>query len=442
MRNITIKQVLVLGVLAVLTVLGGAAAQTQPPSDLVLVLRDETAGKTLLTLDRNGLLKLDGDLTVTGSAELEDLDINAELRVFGKTKLKKELSAGDAEFDGVVTVTGDLQAKRLKGALDASYLTGTLVSDRLPNEINKDITISGSLSVSKSLQVTGNISGIIDAKNLTGVLSPERIPPLNASKVTSGVFRLDLIPSLDAARIPNLDASKITSGVFSSRFIPSTLDKNMTITGTLTVGSVFVGNRPVIDSNGRWVGDPTGLQGRQGDRGPPGPQGPQGSQGPRGEKGEPGSVDFSQADSRYVNQDGDSMSGSLTINGNLNVTGEITAGNKRFVHPHPTDPSKQIVYISLEGPEAGTYVRGTAQLVNGAAVIQLPEHFSWVTNDEGLTVQLTCVDECNGLRVVSKSAKQVVVKELLSGKSNARFDYLVQGVRKGFENHQVIQSKQ
>ncbi len=122
--------------------------------------------------------------------------------------------------------------------------------------------------------------------------------------------------------------------------------------------------------------------------------------------------------------------------GNLYVS-----GTKSFVQPHPLEPSKEIVYVSLEGPEAGTYIRGTAQLIHGEAVIQLPEHFGMVTNEEGLTVQLTPRGNCNGLYVEEVSTKQIVVKELMNGKSDVKFDYLVQGIRKGYENHQVIQDK-
>jgi hypothetical protein len=124
----------------------------------------------------------------------------------------------------------------------------------------------------------------------------------------------------------------------------------------------------------------------------------------------------------------------------LEVAGSLTVrGPKSFAQDHPTDPTKQIVYVALEGPEAGTYIRGTAQLINGEAVIVLPEHFSLVTNDEGLTVQLTPLGDWLQLYVVEKSAKRIIVREA-QGKSG-KFDYLVQGVRKGYENHQVIQDK-
>jgi hypothetical protein len=124
----------------------------------------------------------------------------------------------------------------------------------------------------------------------------------------------------------------------------------------------------------------------------------------------------------------------LHVDGNIKKTGTVM-----FVEDHPQDPTTEIVYVCLEGPEAGTYIRGTAQLINGEAVINLPEHFSFVTNDEGLTVQLTPVGEWLQLYVVEKGAQQFIVREA-NGKSG-RFDYLVQGVRKGYENHQVIRDK-
>jgi hypothetical protein len=137
----------------------------------------------------------------------------------------------------------------------------------------------------------------------------------------------------------------------------------------------------------------------------------------------------------------DSLRLNVTIPAGLAVGGSLqVSGTKSFVQSHPTDPAKEIVYVSLEGPEAGTYIRGTAKLVNGEAVINLPEHFSLVTNDDGLTVQLTPLGEWLQLYIVQKSTKQIIVREA-SGKSG-QFDYLVQGIREGFENHQVIRDKE
>ena len=49
--------------------------------------------------------------------------------------------------------------------------------------------------------------------------------------------------------------------------------------------TVSIGASPVIDSTGRWVGLPTGLQGPTGPQGPVGPQGPQGLPGLQGPVG-------------------------------------------------------------------------------------------------------------------------------------------------------------
>lgn len=119
-----------------------------------------------------------------------------------------------------------------------------------------------------------------------------------------------------------------------------------------------------------------------------------------------------------------------------------TAGPKSFVQQHPTDSNKEIYYFALEGPEAGTYVRGNAQLSNGTAVVSLPDNFAMVTSElMELSVQVTPLDDCNGLYVMQKSTSQILVKELKNGNSDAKFSYLVQGIRKSYENIQVIREK-
>ena len=126
--------------------------------------------------------------------------------------------------------------------------------------------------------------------------------------------------------------------------------------------------------------------------------------------------------------------GDVEVQGNFSAT-----GTKAFVEAHPTDPNWEIVYIALEGGEAGTYVRGSGQLQSGKAVIALPEHFGFVTATEGLTVQLTPRGEWLQLYVVELDTAQIVVREA-QGKSG-EFDYLVHGVRRGYEQHEVIRTK-
>ena len=109
--------------------------------------------------------------------------------------------------------------------------------------------------------------------------------------------------------------------------------------------------------------------------------------------------------------------GDVFISGNY-----YASGTKSFVHPHPIDPSKEIVYVCLEGGESGVYVRGSSRLQDGGAKVELPEHFALVAAEEGLTVQVTPLDDCYGMFVVEKAPDQIVIKEMQRGTSNARFD--------------------
>jgi len=117
-------------------------------------------------------------------------------------------------------------------------------------------------------------------------------------------------------------------------------------------------------------------------------------------------------------------------------------GIAQFVQNHPYEKDRVIAYTSPEGDEAATYTRGTARLVNGEARVMLGETFKWVTNPEiGLTAHLTPRADCKGLYVASLTTSEMVVKELQGGTSDATFDYLVYGLRIGFEEASVVQEK-
>lgn len=126
-----------------------------------------------------------------------------------------------------------------------------------------------------------------------------------------------------------------------------------------------------------------------------------------------------------------SSSGTVTVTGNLTVT-----GTKNFAMPDPADKSKALYYVALEGPEAGTYFRGTAKTVNGEVTIELPGYFSRITENERMTVQLTAVGKAGQLFVAEKSAEKLVIK-VAEGSEDLEFDYLVQGIRKGYLDYEV-----
>jgi hypothetical protein len=120
-------------------------------------------------------------------------------------------------------------------------------------------------------------------------------------------------------------------------------------------------------------------------------------------------------------------------------TGWVIADIKSFRVPHPGRPDTDIVYAAIEGPEAAAYVRGTAHLNNGEAVIDLPDHFTNIASRQGLTVQLTPNSAKSlGLAVAEKSIDRIRVRELSDGKGHYDFDWEVKCVRKGYEDYRVI----
>ncbi len=119
-----------------------------------------------------------------------------------------------------------------------------------------------------------------------------------------------------------------------------------------------------------------------------------------------------------------------------------TNSSKSFVHPHPEDTTKDIVYSCLEGPEAATFIRGKGKLIDGEATVEFPDHFAMVTADEGLSVTLTPGSaESKGLAATKLTNDRLVVKELNGGDGDYDFYYFVTGIREGFEDYQVVRDK-
>lgn len=122
---------------------------------------------------------------------------------------------------------------------------------------------------------------------------------------------------------------------------------------------------------------------------------------------------------------------------NASGLGVLTADTKNFKVPDPDDPRYDILYACVEGPEAAMYTRGTGRLVNGQTVIDLPDHFLKLANMGTLTIQVTPLDECEGL-FCRKGDGQFMVKELRKGTSSIEFDWEVKAVRKGHEDYKAV----
>jgi hypothetical protein len=93
--------------------------------------------------------------------------------------------------------------------------------------------VDGSVTDGKVFSISGG--------KITGTLPLSTIPSLPASRVTSGVFSDTLIPAITADKVPSLDAAKITTGTFPIARIPNlTADK-------ITSGTLFTSVIPTLD---------------------------------------------------------------------------------------------------------------------------------------------------------------------------------------------------
>lgn len=112
---------------------------------------------------------------------------------------------------------------------------------------------------------------------------------------------------------------------------------------------------------------------------------------------------------------------------------------KNFAVPHPTRPGYTLRYSTLEGPEPGVFVRGTARLSRGRAVIRLPRHFALLASRRGLTCTVTARSaRSRGVVVSSLSPSRVVVREVGGGSGTYPVDFTVFGNRKDQPRFRVV----
>ena len=351
--------------------------------------------------DPDGFLAVYGQSRMTGSVQMQ-----SGLSVAGAIQ-GDMLSVGNgmningpATFSGAISALGNLNAN---GTVSSGAInTGTINADTVRagnTELSGGLTVSGGGNLLNGLNVNGTVNANGDL-SVAGVLGVQTsIQGIEGPIVLAGMVTGDggVIQARDDLAVGR------DLGVNGNVQIQGTLgaNNNVTLGGDLIVAGSATIHR--IDCNLDISGDV-------------------------------GSV-------RNLNMTGHAnVGGGLTCTGNLHVNGPLyVTGTKSFIQPHPTDPTKEIVFTCLEGPEAGTYTRGTAELVNGEATVTLPEAFLLITGDEDVTAQMTPRGTWLQLYVVSADARTLVVRE--AGGRSGRFDFLVQGVRKGYEQQPVIRDR-
>jgi hypothetical protein len=110
------------------------------------------------------------------------------------------------------------------------------------------------------------------------------------------------------------------------------------------------------------------------------------------------------AETMRITDTGDVGIGTTTPGYKLEVNGSFAATTKSFVIDHPTKPDMKLRYGSLEGPENGVYIRGK---LNGKNIIELPDYWTGLVDEDTITVNLTPIGRKQDLFVKDISNNQI-----------------------------------
>jgi hypothetical protein len=127
-------------------------------------------------------------------------------------------------------------------------------------------------------------------------------------------------------------------------------------------------------------------------------------------------------------------SGNAYVDGNLTVTGLINGAMKPFIQPHPYDASKEIRYVSLEGPHSEVYFRGNAQIAQGITRISIPEDFRLIADPQTYSTLVTPVGGMATVAVLSEGRDGIVV----AASRDVRIHYVVYAERETMRNPEPI----
>ena len=116
------------------------------------------------------------------------------------------------------------------------------------------------------------------------------------------------------------------------------------------------------------------------------------------------------------------VSGNSLLQGNLTVSGHLSASSKSFLIDHPTQVGKKLQYGSLEGPEHGVFVRGKTN----ENIINLPSYWSALVDENSISVNLTPISAANNIYVIDYNNSRITT----NGNNGNYYFYTVYAERK------------
>jgi len=119
-----------------------------------------------------------------------------------------------------------------------------------------------------------------------------------------------------------------------------------------------------------------------------------------------------------------------TTSTGVTVTGLLSATTKSFDIEHPTKEGKRLRHGVLEGPEHGVYVRGK----HNGHIIELPDYWTGLVDEDSITVQLTAIGKAQELYVENIEDNKVYIG---SERTIENYFYYVQAERKDVDKIEV-----
>lgn len=112
-----------------------------------------------------------------------------------------------------------------------------------------------------------------------------------------------------------------------------------------------------------------------------------------------------------------------------------TITNQPIIQLTESNNSQRTITYSATSTEVDVTTRGTGKLSNGGSYISFKDAFkNSISPNEGINITITPTAETNGVYVSKVTNDGFYVKENLSGRSNATFNWTAIGTRKGYEN--------
>jgi hypothetical protein len=126
--------------------------------------------------------------------------------------------------------------------------------------------------------------------------------------------------------------------------------------------------------------------------------------------------------------------GGPTINidafaGNITVGNHTLSAKKDFDIPHPTKDGWRLRHVCIEGPSADVYYRGKLS----GNIIELPEYWKGLVDEDTITVSLTPIGEYQQLSVEVIQDNRIYIKNHLNTTSHCY--YLICAERKDVEQN-------